>query len=92
MGVSAEALRACVEPTRQDAHGPKVATRTLWSRIHSEVYARGGCLRLAFNALAAECGVSDPTAYLGSVLQRMTASERADVLKAAAARLDNQST
>lgn len=88
-GVSAEALRVCARLTRADERGPKVATQTLWSRLHAEVYARGGCLREAFDALAAECGTSDPTNYLGSILRKMTAGERADKLMAAAARIDD---
>lgn len=88
MGVEAVALRACVEPTRSDARGPKVAVQTLWSRIHGEVYERAGCLRVAFDALAAECGTGDPTNHLGSILRGMSATERADKLLAAARRID----
>ena len=78
--VAARVLRDAADATARDDRGPKAAVGTLWSRLHAEPDA----IRVAFDALGAAAGVSDTGAYLGAVLRKRTALERAELCRQAA--------
>lgn len=91
MSAASEALLAVAAHVEADTRGPKAAVATLWIRLHGEIYDRDGHaeLRVAFEALAEECGISASSmqTYLGPQLKRMTAAERGAALRAASAKV-----
>lgn len=83
---AARILRDAADHAERDTRSRTKAVATLWSRLHAEPDA----IRLVFDALAAEAGVSDVSAYLGPVLRKRTPAERAAMCRAAADAVERQ--
>jgi hypothetical protein len=79
-----QVLRAAADATERDDRSPAKAVGTLWSRLHADAAA----ISVVFYALSAAAGVSDPGAYLGPVLRKRTAAERAQLCRQAADTLE----